>query len=70
MATKIDMKVVGEFNIVEVREATTEDGITSYERRTITPADDTAGLAKVIVDKCKEVHTAEIKTAYLATLGE
>ena len=68
MTNKIDIKTVGEFKILEVRDTIIKDGVIGYERRTITPLDDVSEECAEVKAKCEEVHTDEIKVVYQAYL--
>ena len=69
------IEIVGAFKHVQVRTATIieKDGVEltrSFHRHIVAPGDDTSGESTEVQAICAAVHTAELITAYQASLQE
>ena len=75
MKTLDQISPVGEFNILQVREAITEtddNGVqkTTYHRFLVHPGDDVSGMDEQIKAAVKTYHTPEVIAAYQASISE
>ena len=69
------VEVVGDFKMVQIREATIikEDGVEltrSFNRRVITPSSDISGESSEIQSLCAIYHTQSVKDAYIQFLAD
>ena len=65
----LKIEAVGDYSVLQVRETTTVDGVTSHFRYVVTPADDASIRPSEVQDAVATHHTQAIKDAYLASLS-